>query len=134
MKKLFIIPLMTLMLASLSNETYAESKDLRGIVPPEVSATLVSPEFAKRIAEQSQLATESGRTLRIGVFEVYQIGENTYVLLSLETKLSTDLGGNWETFGSINSHIVVDPLGNLSVDGVWYTPNPEPPGGASVGN
>jgi hypothetical protein len=105
-------------------------------MPKEISAMLTSAEFSQTIAILKKKAMEDGKSIRIEGYDVLVIGANTYAYLFLTVKQNTDAEaeGAWKAFGSLTSRIEYTKEQNPTLDGLWFSPISEPPGGATVGN
>ena len=110
------------------------AEDAPVAISAEVSAVLLSPGFATAVRTETTKAAQSGQTLRIDTFDILDLGEAKFVYVKLITKNSSDFAGKWLSAGTMTAQISYGPLGEVIVDGVWFTPDVAGPGGASVGN
>src|SRR5690349_13551136 len=82
-------------------------------VPVEVSALLLSPQYASISSALSQKATNSGKTLKINGYNVFNIGQARYANVNLSEKTSASIGNSWIPFGDIVGVIQVGPMGEI---------------------
>lgn len=123
--------LLTLIMATvLSFTTLANAEN----IPAEVSAVILAPGYSQILRKQLALAKQSGKTLRATAYDVVVIGDATIVSFKLATKFSADFGETWTEAGSLIAHISYGPLGEIVIDGLYFKPAEDIPGGASVGN
>lgn len=108
--------------------------DLAQPLPPEISAMLMDPQFPKTMDSLKKTAFSQGKILRIGAYELLPIGEKTFAYLYLNYKFNNEVNGVWQPYGSLTSQIIYTTDQNVKIDGLWFTPVAEPPGGATVGN
>jgi citrate lyase gamma subunit len=103
-------------------------------IPAEISAVMLAPTYSQILQEQSALAKQLGKTLRATVYEVMHLDEKTVVQIQLATKFSADFAGQWTDAGSLVAFVSYGPLGEIMIDGLYFKPSADIPGGASVGN
>lgn len=131
-----ILLTVSLLLASLTSAQalFANDPDAPSqAVPAEVSAVLLSPDYATLIAAQVQTARESGKELRIDHFSVLHLGDRTYAYVFLFQRVSANLG-QWSPYGQLVADIQYGPLGESTVGSIYFKPAEDLPGGGSVGN
>lgn len=134
MKQLIFCLILVFGLATSQAQGPSSQPDTTISIPSEISALLASTEFSNIIRNQSTTATQSGRELRIVSLNVIKVGSHTYAAANLATKVKADIASPWSASGTIIGNIVYGPTGEASTDGVYYKPEGELPGGASVGN
>jgi hypothetical protein len=102
------------------------------LVPNEVSALLLSRDFSDAIAVQTRKARSSNEEIRIARFDVLKFETSTYVYAFLATR---PIGASdWKTAGQLVGNVSYSPSGTAIITGVFFKPDAEGPGGASVGN
>jgi len=132
--KNLILALMLSMPLIFTQTTFATENDPGvQILSPEISAVLLTPEYAELITVEVRKAKASGKELRITDASVVRLEERTYVYLALSRRAQADLNG-WTPYGHIVAGIQYGPMGELTIDSLYFTPAGEPPGGGSVGN
>jgi len=132
--KNFILALMLSMPVVLTQTSFASGIEPGvQILSPEISAVLLTPEYAALIAVEVQKAKTLGKDLRITDVSVLKLDERTYVYLALSRRAQADLNG-WTPYGHIVAGIQYGPMGELTIDSLYFTPAGEMPGGGSVGN
>lgn len=78
-------------------------------------------------------AEQRCENLRLTGFTVIRIGEKTYADFEIARRARQGQGA-WSILGRLTSEIFYSSLGEISLNGMWFTPAPTPPGGATVGN
>lgn len=103
------------------------------MIPAEVSAVLLSPEYAAAVAAEVRKANAAGLELRINDFSIVRLDGPVYVYLNLSRRPRASLDG-WTAYGELVAGIQYGPMGEIRIDSLYFTPAAEVPGGASVGN
>lgn len=128
---LFIVGIFT---STLVMSNVASATDLSQNISIEASTLLLNQGFAKIVKQRVKIASQSGRTLRIQSFSTLDLGRSKYIYAMLAEKKSAEIGGEWTAAGTIVGSLKNGPLDELTLDGVYFKPQEEGPGGASVGN
>jgi hypothetical protein len=103
-------------------------------IPEEISAVLLSAEYGQLLQELLQNATRSGLELRITGFDVVQLGANKFAYVFLATRQLSTHENSWSPGGYITASVKPGSQGAVLIDGLWYTPPSDLPGGVSVGS
>jgi len=106
-------------------------------LPIEVSVLLLHPNYQRILSEQSQLAAQERKSLRISSFYVQHIGAQAFVYAHLsvsDSALPPQGEMQWHELGAIVGSVVYGPRGEVTLSAVYLEPTATPPGGASVGN
>lgn len=122
-------------LASIQSTAHARSAVTK--VSEAASEVLMSTEFAQVSADLKEEARQNGKAVRIS--EITQTkptrdNPHTIVTVAVYTKDAMDFTGGWSRTGEIVGFVQSSRMGELSVDGLYFKPSAEGPGGASVGN
>jgi hypothetical protein len=136
MKQLVTLLLMILVLNPASSFASVAHADPIQVSPP-VSAVMVDPRFAQRVAEQVSAAQQLGRKLQITTIRQEIIDTNIYVYFAINAVFEQVVYPQPKPvdLGFIVGSIPMVPGGGLNVDGLWFEPPVTLPGsGASVGN
>lgn len=118
-------------------QSAAQARSATTKVSEAASEVLMSAEFAKMAADLKKQAGQNGTAVKIKeVTEVKPTRDNphTIITVAVYTKDVMDFTGAWEKSGEIVGFILSSRMGELSVDGLYFKPSAEGPGGASVGN
>ena len=102
-------------------------------LPAELSAVLVSQQYAKIIASKSKAVRASGQTLQIASYQIHDDGNQVWVNLTLAQRPLAELNGELTVIGEIVGMLKLDPMGNFVIEAVYFKPAADIPGGASVG-
>jgi len=102
--------------------------------PTEISSMLLSSYFYQLNTSLQKEAKNRGQVLRLSGCSLLQIEKNTYGFLSLQIRPLNIKNQTWKPVGHIVSKIIYAPNGEINLDGMWFEPIAEPPGGATVGN
>ena len=104
-----------------------------GKIPPELSALLLSPEFAPIITSLNQQAVPGVQ--RVSLTDYQLSSSSTQVTIALHVSAESLVRpGHPRKLGTINANIAKDKAGTVSVSDVSFDAAPGVPGGASVGN
>jgi len=103
-------------------------------LPVEVSALLLSDDYARVVAERVRIANESGRLLRVTGFAVLSVATETFAYVALSEKIAADVADTWVPAGNIVGNVKYGPLGEVLIEGAYYQPAGGMPGRDSEGN
>lgn len=135
MKTIFSLVLIVgFVTGSLLISNVAAAADSTQSISIEASTLLLNQDFAKIVKQRGRVAAHSGQSLRIQSFSILDLGPSKYVYALLAEKSLADIDGKWTAAGTIVGSFQVGPQGELTLDGVYFKPQEEGPGGASVGN
>lgn len=119
-----------MMLFGLTNMAHADAS-----LSPEESAIIMSADFQKTLELVRADRQQRGELVRIVDFYTLNIPpDHTYIYVRLDAKKSASINGPYETIGNIVCGIKYGPMGEVILDGVYFSPVAEPPGGTSIGN
>lgn len=131
------MPLLFLGLSLTTTVAHAQTTFRRSAQAPltvEVSALLMSPQYAHIVNGLMVQARQSGRLVSLTGYQVTQLGQQRYVSVQVSTRIAASIGSPWIPTGEIIAQIAFGPMGEVGVDGVFFKPAATGPGGISVGN
>ncbi len=104
-----------------------------GTIPPELSALLLSPEFAPVVASLNQQAQPGVQRIALTKYQITNTNGQSSISLEVDAESLIRLGHS-RKLGTVNANIMKDKAGTLSAGDVSFVATPATPGGASVGN
>ncbi len=117
-----------------NNNFRIDSSQDNSEMPIEISSMLLSSNFYQLNSTLQANAQSQGQLLKIVGYSVLRMTQSTYGYIYLATRSINNDKSAWKPFGNIVSKINSTINGDLYLDGMWYEPIAEPPGGATVGN
>ncbi len=103
-------------------------------ISAEASAVLLSKEFADLSQELSAKAQQHGSKIQLTIINVSHADTQTIVSFTVEARVAADIGSKFEVTGEIVAMLSQTPSGEFAIDGLFFKPAAENPGGASIGN
>ena len=104
-----------------------------GTIPPELSALILSPDFAPIVTSLNQQAMPGVQRVSLADYQISSASGQVTIALRVMAE-SLVRPGRPRKLGTINANIAKDKAGTVSASDVSFDAAPATPGGASVGN